>query len=501
MTNQHWFYRIAGKKYLLLFLVLLVNLLVIFGIVLAIEPLWGDINYFLGDMIGFQTNYVFYLLLLIGLPLIYSGILVVLAVRQVIKRQKLKPSIIHTIAAVILIGFFDLLLGVLIIIFGDDAVIVTSLFEEFSICIYLMLAIALFIVMYPLIGFLQRNWGLKLRAIAILGVFLVSLGVGFLLPFLFPPANIISGDLPAKPLIVAHRGAAHLAPENTIIAGQVAVDLGVDAWEIDIQLSRDGIPFLLHDTTLKRTTNVSVQFPGRESEPASNFTWAELQQLDAGSWFVERDPYRAIEKGLVSAAQLQLYRNAKIPSLEEAVNFTRDHGLYLDADFKGVPSWHPNYTNYFNICLSYLQVGGIDDKIWIATGNQNWLNITQLEAPEMITGLSIDLSNPLTVTEFLATGYNMTNIHHALSYEVIRAYVKAGIPINVWTVDNVWRFSQLWCLGVTSIVTNEPHKFVGLITPSWYLHTENYTLFWIIVYIVGLIFVLTLKYEPEEKQA
>ena len=346
-----------------------------------------------------------------------------------------------------------------------------------------------------------RHSSHKLKAGVLVACVVGGYSIGFSMPFLFPAVNVIGGDLPPKPLIIAHRGAAHIAPENTIIAGQVAANLSVDGWEIDVQVSRDGIPFLMHDDTLKRTTNVSDEFPGRENEHTSNFTWTELQRLDAGSWFADRDPYRVIAKGLITSAQVESYRGATIPSLEDAVNFTRDSGLLLDVDFKGVPSWHPNYTTYFNICLTYLLAGGIDDQIWIATGNTNWLQTTQLNAPNMTTALSISTSDPLTVAEFQATGFNMTNINHAMPYDVMRAYVAAGIEINMWTVDNIWRYSKLWCLGVTAVVTNDPQKFVGLVQPNWYLHTEIYTLFWIVIYLLGLSFVAVLKYESMAKQA
>lgn len=77
--------------------------------------------------------------------------------------------------------------------------------------------------------------------------------------------------------IVAHRGAMHDYPENTIIAFQKAVDLGADIVEIDLRTSSDGHLFILHDAALDRTTSGTGE--------AGDYTLEELQQLDAGSWF------------------------------------------------------------------------------------------------------------------------------------------------------------------------------------------------------------------------
>lgn len=78
------------------------------------------------------------------------------------------------------------------------------------------------------------------------------------------------------PLWIAHRGAGKLAPENTLAAFRLGAQHGYSAFECDVKLSADGLPFLLHDATLDRTTNARGV--------ASERPWAELSRLDAGSW-------------------------------------------------------------------------------------------------------------------------------------------------------------------------------------------------------------------------
>ena len=87
--------------------------------------------------------------------------------------------------------------------------------------------------------------------------------------------------------------AAAGSAESTAAAYKVARDLGADYLELDLQRSKDGVLFALHDNNLQRTTDVATKFPERKDAPASEFTWKELQTLDAGSWFNAAYPDRA----------------------------------------------------------------------------------------------------------------------------------------------------------------------------------------------------------------
>ena len=87
------------------------------------------------------------------------------------------------------------------------------------------------------------------------------------------------------PVVVAHRGDSFHAPENTLEAGRATREAGAPAWEIDVQLTRDGVPVLLHDESLKRTTDVASKFAGDPRGKAGwyvfDFDWREVESLDA----------------------------------------------------------------------------------------------------------------------------------------------------------------------------------------------------------------------------
>src|SRR6187402_1183985 len=86
------------------------------------------------------------------------------------------------------------------------------------------------------------------------------------------------------PRWVAHRGAGKLAPENTLAAFRLGASHGYRMFECDVKLSSDGVPFLLHDSTLKRTTDAKSRLPDNSSPTAGDHPWDVLALLDAGSW-------------------------------------------------------------------------------------------------------------------------------------------------------------------------------------------------------------------------
>jgi glycerophosphoryl diester phosphodiesterase len=110
------------------------------------------------------------------------------------------------------------------------------------------------------------------------------------------------------PFWFAHRGAGHLAPENTMAALKLGAHHGFSGFECDIKLSSDDIGFLLHDTTLDRTTP--------EHGAASDWSWNELKHLDAGSWHSNQ------------------YKDEPIPSLNTVMEWAQHGGYALNLEIK-----------------------------------------------------------------------------------------------------------------------------------------------------------------------
>lgn len=104
-----------------------------------------------------------------------------------------------------------------------------------------------------------------------------------------------------RPVVFAHRGASKFAPENTLASFQKALDMGAQALELDVTLSRDGKVIVIHDDRVDRISNGSGE--------VSNLLLSDIQKLDAGSWFSPQ------------------FKGEKIPALEEVFNLVKKQAL------------------------------------------------------------------------------------------------------------------------------------------------------------------------------
>jgi len=121
-------------------------------------------------------------------------------------------------------------------------------------------------------------------------------------------------------LIYAHRGASAYAPENTLEAYRMAVEMGAEGIELDVHLSRDGEIVVIHDSTVDRTTNGSGSVP--------NFTLQELKELDASNGIED-------------------YRGVKIPTLREVYELLQPFGTLVNVEIKSDESFYPGIRKSF----------------------------------------------------------------------------------------------------------------------------------------------------------
>jgi glycerophosphoryl diester phosphodiesterase len=158
------------------------------------------------------------------------------------------------------------------------------------------------------------------------------------------------------PVVVAHRGDSFHAPENTLEAANLAHNAGADAWELDVQLTRDLVPVVLHDESLLRTTDVASQFkddPRRCSGfRISDFDWNEVRALDAGSWFVDNrgGPRTAPSFGTldcIDQARIDHYRSGRVtvPTLAEALILTKERDWLVNVEIKSFPECPPGIVD------------------------------------------------------------------------------------------------------------------------------------------------------------
>ncbi len=479
-NNFSWRY----KFWYTIFWIFFINISVFSLITFLVRPLWPDVDNFLNE----TTNLKFqWLMLILILSIILTGFglfLVILYSPQKISRNKQNISIFPKIVLFPILMIWDFMLYLLIVVGGDELGILRTGLEYISPLIFFCLISIIAVFSQKIICHVIRIWeqlkeqerwkfAFSKNILTLIGIFTIIL-LGFILPFTIIPVNVFQGEIPPKPKIMAHRGASHLAPENTLIAGQLASEMGAIGWEVDVSISFDGVLFLMHDNNLKRTTDVEEFFPDRKDDDATMFNISELRQLDAGSWFFDDDPYNTIADEFVDLQTAENYRGEKIPTLDEVLNLTRDYNLYIDIDAGRPHSDHPYYDQYYDILINQLYESGLNEKIMTSISSNFTENMTKV-------------STSKDIVNFIDTGADLLNTIHTLPNEQFQGYQEANITVMVWTVDTVQRFSQLWFLGVDYVKTNALHLFIPLEKPTWKMNRLGYNLIWITTDILCLI--------------
>ncbi|MFB8055231.1 glycerophosphodiester phosphodiesterase [Kitasatospora purpeofusca] len=239
---------------------------------------------------------------------------------------------------------------------------------------------------------------------------------------------------PGAPLtVIAHRGASSAAPENTLLSDEVARRAGADWIENDVQPSKDGVPHVLHDDTVDRTTNGT----GR----VRDLTAAQLGALDAGAWFA---PTTA---------------GARVPTLAAQLDDLRTRGGSLLLEIKG-----PHTRDEVARIVKDIRDRGMAGRVFVQSFETDALRYTRELAPELPLGLlrsSLD-ADPVAVARDLGlSAYNPADTALATRPEVVAALHTAGVAVNAWTVDAPARWKALDAAGVDGIITNRPAELSG----------------------------------------
>jgi glycerophosphoryl diester phosphodiesterase len=433
---------------------------------------YASTNDYLADMLGMHLDYVSLLIGISALIALWSLLRAILSLPGRTHQPVTIFSWIYGIISPIYIVFF----------YGSFWL----LFRESPVQLVRMAFLLRYIFKKNIQAGERLNWQ---ALIPVLVVYTVL----WALPLVIPPDAVVRDELPDKPLIIAHRGASMLAPENTDISAELASDLGVYGLETDVQVRLDGGLFLMHDDTLSRTTNVATVFPGRQAEPASDFTMAELNQLNAGTWFVEQDPFHAIRNGLVTPEQVAEYSQQTVPLLNDWLEIVRLNELAFIFDLKSLPAGQPYAGSFFDLAFEQIHNAGIDHQVWFLVDPVQLQTVRNL-APYMIRAYGADYQSPPTVADLKAQGYQLVNVEYGLSPEWIAKYQAADLWVNIYTVDEPWQFSRLWLLNVDSVTTSNAGVMIDLEQPLLSQPYRQYFLQWVMLGVFDLALIAVLVY-------
>ena len=264
-------------------------------------------------------------------------------------------------------------------------------------------------------------------------------------------------------LNIAHAGASSVAPQNTLAAGRLALEMGADVWGVDARLTRDGVFILMHDATLDRTTNVEEIFPSRAPWPVEAFTFDEIRRLDAGSWFVREDPFGEIVAGNVGPSDLSAYVGEPVPTLREALQFVAEHRWLIDVEIKPTEELDPE--NVARDLLALLEETGTAERVMVSSFDHGILRAIKEIDPAIPIGALVvfaPFDPPAYLDELRADVYLPSLI--AFTGDLLLELRDAGIGVHLWTYNAENRLERLARTpGVTGIYTDYPQRLEAVL--------------------------------------
>ncbi|WP_147818982.1 glycerophosphodiester phosphodiesterase [Salidesulfovibrio onnuriiensis] len=265
--------------------------------------------------------------------------------------------------------------------------------------------------------------------------------------------------LPETGLACAHRGARSLAPENTLMAAQKAVDCGARCWETDAHMTADGRIAIFHDETLERTTDIAGHPEFRDRRDIHHFTLAELRTLDAGSWFLAADPYGTVASGEVPESDHPAIRAQVIPTLREALDFTVRHNLPMNLEIKD-QTGHAGHDTIVRAVLDLVHEARAAHLLLLSSFNHDYLVQAKRLAPGIPTAALQEEQHPENLVDYLrslgAAAYHPD--HRITTPELVRELSEAGLFVNLWTVNDMDRARMFIRAGAKAIITDFPQR-------------------------------------------
>ena len=240
------------------------------------------------------------------------------------------------------------------------------------------------------------------------------------------------------PWVIGHRGASAFAPENTLVAFERAMQAGADGIELDVTLSQEGVPVVIHDDTLARTAG------------SAGWVWAksifELKRLDAGSWFAPE------------------FRNERIPTLADTLDLFKGRGLVnveIKSSREAAHNGGPPPRKLARAVARVLEAHADLDAIIVSSFDPRVLRHMARLLPSVRRGFlrSHRQIRPWSPFAWWAKPHYL----HAdipLSEEAAR-WIGGWDGVLVWTVDGSFDQERLADLGARAIITNRPAEAIA----------------------------------------
>jgi glycerophosphoryl diester phosphodiesterase len=249
--------------------------------------------------------------------------------------------------------------------------------------------------------------------------------------------------MPPFPLILGHRGASTIAPENTLAAFSRAIEDGADGIEFDVRLSLDHVPVVIHDDSLKRT--------GLKDQLVSATTADELMRADVGSWF-DRDPSFAGERLPSLRAVLELFK-------------TLESVLYVEMKCDAAEA-----KALAREVVRLVKQNKMTERVVIESFDLSGLEAVKQFDPAVRTAALFEpkLTSPLTtlrrfrmIEQAQRCQADEIAFHHTLAGpRIVEKAIGGGLDVVLWTVDDPAWVERAQKLGIKALISNNPGQMV-----------------------------------------
>ncbi|XP_044306084.1 glycerophosphodiester phosphodiesterase domain-containing protein 5 isoform X2 [Varanus komodoensis] len=441
---------------------------------------YNEINWFLYNRMGYWSDWSIPVLVTTAAGFTYVTALLILALCHIAVGQQMNLHWIHKI------GLITTLISTVVTMCS-----VAQLWDdEWDMVVLSLQATAPFLHLGALVAVTALSWlvsGQFARAerttpqMLMFGAYFAIVLALYLVPLtIYSPCIMEKEDLGPKPAIIGHRGAPMMAPENTLMSFQKAVEQKVYGVQADVVISYDGVPFLMHDKTLRRTTNVEDVFPELAYEHPSRFNWSELESLNAGEWFLKYDPFWTADS--LSKPDFVKAANQSVCKLADMLEVVRGNATVL-LNLQDLPPDHPYHGASVNVTLETLLTSGIPQQavMWLPSAERRLVQ-------EVAPGFQQTSSIKGDAQQLRDGGFRKLNLRYTkVSSDEIRAYAAANLSVNLYVVNEPWLYSVLWCSGVQSVTSDSAHLLRALSSPLWLMPPDEYYLIWIIADIISFI--------------
>lgn len=238
-----------------------------------------------------------------------------------------------------------------------------------------------------------------------------------------------------RPLVIAHRGAKGMAPENTLGAFQLGVEQKCDAIELDVHLSSDGEIIVCHDETLDRTTNGEGRIIDKEL--------AEIRTLDAGSWYSEA------------------YRGEKVPTLGEVFDLVPS-SIMVNVEVKN------SYDGRMEERLiAFMRERDLFDQVVVSSFDHKYLYRIKVAEPKVKIGLlyQIRLHNAARYAKnFGVDVYSLHPYFDHLDKDDVEQALQEGLQVYPWTPNEQHELEKVIGYGASGIITDFPARLDAILS-------------------------------------